>query len=173
MCLFLFVCAGLQPAHPTALGLLRLLSAAWNTKKMDPKSQSNSYSESDWLNSMSWKVSSLRLKLLRSIHVQITWPVCCYLCFQGYSPVMVGTPRAQNQGARGVAAASSTSHNPSTEVILNFSCDHLCVTDWNIQKCLCSLLAGYIQWRRQKKFLLGARGFRLSPLLWGLCSVPD
>ncbi|XP_076595584.1 uncharacterized protein LOC143326017 isoform X1 [Chaetodon auriga] len=33
----------------------------------------------------------------------------------GYSPVMVGTPRAQNQEARRLAAGSSPSHNSATE----------------------------------------------------------
>nr|XP_046263037.1 uncharacterized protein LOC124068678 isoform X2 [Scatophagus argus] len=36
-----------------------------------------------------------------------------------YSPVMVGTPRAQNQGAHRLAAADSPSHNSATEVTSN------------------------------------------------------
>lgn len=49
MCLHVFVlCAGLQPAQPSALRL-QSLSAAWNTKEMDPESQSNSYCNTDFV----------------------------------------------------------------------------------------------------------------------------
>ena len=65
------------------------------------------------------------------MHVPYVFVCCCFF-FQTYSPVRVGTPRAENQEARRLAAGSSPRHDPTTEVILHSSCEYLYVIDVNI-----------------------------------------
>lgn len=119
------VCAGLQPTHIWALWLLQSLSAARNTKKMDPKSQSYSYCKAD-LNDELNKLSGfvfLHIEVRNHstcVHVVYEY-VCWCLYFQSYAPVMVGTPRAENQQAYRPTARSSPSHNSATEVIQHYT----------------------------------------------------
>lgn len=61
LCVCVCLCvAGLQPAEPSALRLLRSLSAAWNAEKMDPESQSYSQCKAD-LNDLNESVGFISL----------------------------------------------------------------------------------------------------------------
>lgn len=65
--------------------------------------------------------------------------MCIRMClyFQGYTPVMEGTPsqltpqvtpahvRAENQEAHRLAAGTSPSHNSTTEVMLHSTCEYV------------------------------------------------